>query len=112
MAFLLKPLLLSTILYLTLLTPTNGVPVGDIVTQSFFDSIIGQADASCAGKGFYTRDAFLSSLGSYSAFGQTGTTDDSKKEIAAFFAHVTHETGRKFIYTCNLICFFGTKFAS
>ncbi|XP_078171986.1 endochitinase EP3-like [Carex rostrata] len=134
MAFLLKPLLLSTILYLTLLTPingqncgcsdglccskygycgtgndfcgtgcqqgpcyssppTNGVSVADIVTQSFFDSIIGQADASCAGKGFYTRDAFLSSLGSYPAFGQTGTTDDSKREIAAFFAHVTHETG-------------------
>ncbi|KAJ3696835.1 hypothetical protein LUZ61_000540 [Rhynchospora tenuis] len=73
--------------------PTNDVSVADIVTQSFFDGIIGQADASCAGKGFYTRDAFLSSLGSYQEFGRVGSVDDSKREIAAFFAHVTHETG-------------------
>ncbi|KAK3029639.1 hypothetical protein RJ639_037956 [Escallonia herrerae] len=32
-------------------------------------------------------------VGSYSQFGTTGSTDDSKREIAAFFAHATHETG-------------------
>jgi chitinase len=144
MTFLLKPLLLSTILYLTIVTPINGqncgcaeglccsqygycgagddycglgckegpcntpvapppptndVSVADIATQEFFDGIIGQADASCAGKNFYTRDAFLSASGSYTAFGRTGTVDDSKREIAAFFAHVTHETGREFFFT-------------
>ncbi|ERN20351.1 hypothetical protein AMTRI_Chr06g200630 [Amborella trichopoda] len=71
----------------------NGVVVSNIVTQAFFDGIISQADGSCAGKQFYTRDAFLNALGSYSGFGTTGSTDDSKREIAAFFAHVTHETG-------------------
>ncbi|THU50565.1 hypothetical protein C4D60_Mb06t21580 [Musa balbisiana] len=73
--------------------PANDVSVADIVTQSFFDGIIGQADGGCAGKSFYTRDAFLSALGSYTSFGRVGTADDSKREIAAFFAHVTHETG-------------------
>ncbi|KAL4621412.1 hypothetical protein ACB092_06G225700 [Castanea dentata] len=63
-------------------TPTtNGGSVADI------------ADASCAGKNFYTRAGFLDALNSYNQFGNLGSADDSKREIAAFFAHVTHETG-------------------
>lgn len=77
------------------ISPSNGVSVADIVTESFFNGIIGQADASCEGKNFYSRSAFLDALGSYSQFGTVGSVDDSKREIAAFFAHVTHETGRK-----------------
>ncbi|XP_010268233.1 PREDICTED: endochitinase PR4-like [Nelumbo nucifera] len=72
---------------------SGGVSVADVVTQSFFDGIINQADSGCAGKSFYTRDAFLNALNSYPSFGQDGTSDVSKREIAAFFAHVTHETG-------------------
>ncbi|XP_008222517.1 PREDICTED: endochitinase EP3-like [Prunus mume] len=68
-------------------------PVADVVTQAFFDGIINQAAADCAGKNFYTRQAFLDAVNSYSDFGRFGTADDSKREIAAFFAHVTHETG-------------------
>ncbi|THG09729.1 hypothetical protein TEA_006554 [Camellia sinensis var. sinensis] len=45
------------------------------------------------GKSFFARSAFLNALGSYPSFGTTGTADDSKREIAAFFAHATHETG-------------------
>ncbi|XP_031474786.1 endochitinase EP3-like [Nymphaea colorata] len=74
----------------------GGTSVSDIVTQQFFDGIINQAAASCAGKNFYTRDAFISAISSYptaAGFGTTGTADDSKREIAAFFAHATHETG-------------------
>ncbi|KAK6914511.1 Chitin-binding, type 1 [Dillenia turbinata] len=74
-------------------SPSNGVVVGDIVTDDFFNGIINQADASCVGKSFYTRSAFLDATGSYSQFGTVGSVDDSKREIAAFFAHVTHETG-------------------
>ncbi|KAI4299786.1 hypothetical protein L6164_033212 [Bauhinia variegata] len=44
--------------------------------------------SGCAGKKFYTRSA------SYSQFGQLGSTDDSKREVAAAFAHFTHEAGR------------------
>ena len=77
----------------------KGQSVADIVTQDFFNGIINQADASCAGKNFYTRAGFLDALNSYNQFGNLGSADDSKREIAAFFAHVTHETGRKiFLY--------------
>ncbi|XP_074284511.1 acidic endochitinase SP2-like [Silene latifolia] len=78
-------------------TPTNGggSSVSSVVTQSFFDGIIGQAAASCPGKNFYTRDAFLNALGNYPQFGTSGANnDDNLREIAAFFAHVAHETGR------------------
>ncbi|KAK9932229.1 hypothetical protein M0R45_019475 [Rubus argutus] len=67
--------------------------VADIVTTSFFNGIINQAAADCAGKSFYTRQAFLNALGSYPDFGTSGSADDNKHEIAAFFAHATHETG-------------------
>ncbi|KAL1809599.1 hypothetical protein ACET3Z_026589 [Daucus carota] len=73
--------------------PQNGVSVESIVTDSFFNQIIDQAEGSCAGKGFYSRSNFLEALESYSQFGRVGTEDDSKREIAAFFAHATHETG-------------------
>ncbi|XP_059453506.1 endochitinase EP3-like [Corylus avellana] len=73
--------------------PSSGVSVADIVTQDFFNGILNQATGDCPGKSFYTRAAFLDALNSYPQFGTTGTADDSKREIAAFFAHVTHETG-------------------
>ncbi|XP_031406049.1 endochitinase EP3-like isoform X1 [Punica granatum] len=72
---------------------TDTVSVPDIVTDDFFNGIIGQADDSCVGKSFYSRQAFLDALESYPLFGTTGSVDNSKREIAAFFAHVTHETG-------------------
>ncbi|KAG2411238.1 hypothetical protein I3760_Q018600 [Carya illinoinensis] len=43
-------------------------------------------------KSFYTRATFLSALSSYNQFG-SGSADESKREIAAFFANVAHETG-------------------
>ncbi|MFS8007695.1 putative glycoside hydrolase, family 19, catalytic, chitin-binding, type 1 [Helianthus anomalus] len=46
---------------------------------------------------FYTRAAFLEALGNYAEFGSAGSEDGSRREIAAFFVHVTHETGRKMI---------------
>ncbi|XP_060210734.1 endochitinase EP3-like [Lycium barbarum] len=63
----------------------------------FFNGIADQAASNCEGKGFYTRAKFLEALKSNSNFGTVGSTDDSKREIAAFFAHVTHESGRKAI---------------
>ncbi|KAI3866156.1 hypothetical protein MKX03_008760 [Papaver bracteatum] len=74
-------------------SPTNGASVDGIVTPAFFNGIINQAGSGCAGKSFYTRSAFLEAARSYPSFGKTGSLDDSKREIAAFFAHVTHETG-------------------
>ncbi|KAI4332469.1 hypothetical protein L6164_017374 [Bauhinia variegata] len=75
-------------------TPSGGgVSVADIVTDEFFNGIINQAGADCAGKNFYSRSAFLDAVGSYNGFGNLGSVDDSKREIAAAFAHFTHETG-------------------
>ncbi|KAI4299782.1 hypothetical protein L6164_033208 [Bauhinia variegata] len=72
---------------------TGNVALADIVTDAFFNGIISQAASSCAGKNFYTRSSFLSAANSYSQFGQLGSADDSKREVAAAFAHFTHETG-------------------
>ncbi|RZC64096.1 hypothetical protein C5167_025857 [Papaver somniferum] len=63
-----------------------------IVTPEFFNGILNQGD--CPGKNFYSHGAFLDALSSYDRFGRAGTQDDSKREIAAFFAHASHETER------------------
>ena len=68
-------------------------PVGDIATQSFFNGILSTAADSCAGKTFYTYSDFINAANAFSSFGTTGTSDDQKREIAAFFANVAHETG-------------------
>ncbi|KAJ9542912.1 hypothetical protein OSB04_029418 [Centaurea solstitialis] len=73
--------------------PTNNVSVGSIVTDEFFNGIVDQSEPGCQGRGFYSRAAFLDAIGNYPQFGRVGSEDDSKREIAAFFAHVTHETG-------------------
>ncbi|KAF8041568.1 hypothetical protein BT93_A0228 [Corymbia citriodora subsp. variegata] len=62
-------------------------------SEAFFDVIIGHAAESCEGKHFYSRGTFLEAAGSSPQFGSIGSVDGSKREIAAFFAHVTHETG-------------------
>ncbi|KAL0917995.1 hypothetical protein M5K25_013110 [Dendrobium thyrsiflorum] len=64
----------------------------DVVSQQFFDGLTNQADPSCEAKGFYTRDAFFAAWQSYPGFAEGPSIDDSKREIAAFFAHVFHET--------------------
>ncbi|ONI27330.1 hypothetical protein PRUPE_1G080500 [Prunus persica] len=71
----------------------GGSSVADIVTQEFFNGIINQAPSDCVGKNFYTRDGFINAVNSYSDLGRRGSVDESKREIAAFFAHATHETG-------------------
>ncbi|XP_059445868.1 endochitinase EP3-like [Corylus avellana] len=74
------------------LPPINHVSL-PFLTQKLFNGIIHQADASCPGKKFYTRAAFLDAHNSFYEFGRIGSVDDSKREIAAFFGHVTHAIG-------------------
>jgi chitinase len=78
-------------------TGSGGVDVDSVVTDAFFNGIKSQAGSGCEGSNFYTRNAFVSAAGAYSGFAHGGSADDGKREIAAFFAHVTHETGRKLI---------------
>ncbi|XP_075487894.1 chitinase 4-like [Primulina tabacum] len=71
----------------------NFPGISDIVTDAFFDGIASnKAGGGCPGIGFYSRSAFLDALGPYPEFG-SGSSDVAKREIAAFFAHVTYETG-------------------
>ncbi|MQM16385.1 hypothetical protein Taro_049341 [Colocasia esculenta] len=71
------------------------IDVGGIATQQFFDGIKNKAPAQgCPGRGFYTWGAFLDAARSLPNFGRLWQSqDDAKREIAAFFAHVTQETG-------------------
>ncbi|KAL5215978.1 hypothetical protein ABZP36_007379 [Zizania latifolia] len=77
----------------------SGVSVESVVTEAFFNGIKSKAQNSCAGKNFYTRQSFLTAARAYSGFAKGGSSDDAKREIAAFFAHVTHETDSKQIGT-------------
>ncbi|WP_407605247.1 glycoside hydrolase family 19 protein [Pseudomonas aeruginosa] len=71
----------------------EGVVVADVVTDAFFNGIIDQSSPDCVGRGFYTRDTFIKALTSAPGFGTVGSVEIATQEIAAFFAHVTHETG-------------------
>ena len=71
----------------------GGGSVGTIISQSIFNDLAGGAASSCEGKGFYTYDAFIAAANAYSGFGTTGSDDVQKRELAAFFANVMHETG-------------------
>ena len=68
----------------------SGADVGSVVTDAFFNGIKSQAGGGCEGSSFYSRDAFLNAAGAYADFAHGGSADDGKREIAAFFAHVTH----------------------
>ncbi|KAI3963063.1 hypothetical protein MKW98_029003 [Papaver atlanticum] len=67
--------------------------VGSMVTPAFFNRILNQAGSGCKGKTFYKRSAFVKAADSFPKFGHAGSATKSKREIAAFFAHVTRETG-------------------
>lgn len=81
----------------------NDVSVASIMTDAFFNGIMDQSDGGCEGRGFYTRATFLEALGNYPQFGRVSSEEDSRREIAAFFAHVTHETGRKINHQLSLL---------
>nr|WMZ41542.1 chitinase [Linum usitatissimum] len=78
---------------LAITTTVVEAQVANIVTPAFFNGIRNRAGNNCAGKSFYTREAFIQAARSYPSFGNRGSDAGSKREIAAFFAHVTHETG-------------------
>ncbi|KAK4425109.1 Endochitinase A [Sesamum alatum] len=60
--------------------------------------IANQAGGGYLERGFYTGAVFLEAACAYPRFGTTGSADDSKRKIAALFAHVTHEIGHKFCF--------------
>ncbi|CAL5031274.1 unnamed protein product [Urochloa decumbens] len=89
----LTALALGLALLLCAASQSSGTSMSSVVTEAFFNGIKNQAPSSCEGKNFYTRSAFLSAADSFPGFAHGGTEADGKREVAAFFAHTTHETG-------------------
>ncbi|KAJ0528258.1 putative chitinase [Helianthus annuus] len=67
--------------------------VGAIITSSVFNQMLKyRNDPRCKAPGFYTYNAFINAARSYNGFGTTGSAQDRRRELAAFFAQTSHET--------------------
>eukprot|EP00253_Pinus_taeda_P011736 PITA_11736 len=77
----------------TLALSTCRGDVEDIATEDFFNGILSGVSDTCEAKNFYTYSDFITAANAFSGFGTTGTSDDEKREITAFFANVAYETG-------------------
>ncbi|XBI84258.1 hypothetical protein VPH35_092610 [Triticum aestivum] len=67
--------------------------VGSVITRQVYDTMLPHRDDSiCEAKGFYTYDAFIAAASTFPEFGTTGSADDVKRELAAFFGQTSHET--------------------
>jgi chitinase len=66
---------------------SSGGGVASILSESTFDSFFPNRLA------IYTYDGLVAAAQTYAAFGTTGSSDDQKREVAAFLANVAHETG-------------------
>ncbi|CAN1135176.1 Chitinase 4 [Linum perenne] len=75
-----------------LVAAVEATRVSNVISPAFFHGILDQTSPSCKGRAFYTRKSFLTAAKSYHHFAKLASVNDSKREIAAFFAHVTHQT--------------------
>ncbi|XP_037411088.1 chitinase 8-like [Triticum dicoccoides] len=67
--------------------------VGSVITRSVYASMLPNRDNSlCPARGFYTYDAFIAAANTFPGFGTTGSADDIKRDLAAFFGQTSHET--------------------
>lgn len=68
-----------------------------IITDGFFKRLKSGIPKSCRGKAFYTYGSFINATKEkgFAGFGTTGSLVARKRELAAFFAHVAHETESK-----------------
>ena len=75
--------------------PCTSVPtVSSIITSSIFNIFLSQRNSTSA-NGFYSYAAFITAANAYNGFGTVGGIDVQKRELAAFFANIAHETGSK-----------------
>ena len=73
---------------------STGTGVSAIITSSIFNQFLPQRSYAPA-SGFYTHSGFLAAASAYSGFGTSGSSTVQKRELAAFFANMAHETGSK-----------------
>ncbi|KAG0623936.1 hypothetical protein M758_3G212600 [Ceratodon purpureus] len=71
---------------------TAGPSVGGPCIFTFFTKPVFEDWFPNRCQDIYTFNAFAAALKAFPVFGSTGTMDDMKREVAAFFANVNHET--------------------
>ncbi|KAJ4786341.1 Chitinase [Rhynchospora pubera] len=68
-------------------------PISYIVNETLYNTLfLHKDDAACPAKGFYNYSSFIEATKSFPKFGSTGDLTTRKREIAAFFAQISHET--------------------
>jgi hypothetical protein len=66
--------------------------LSDILSRDLFEAMFPhRGDAPCPGA-FFTYDALLAAAARFPAFASTGSPDQRRLEVAAFFANASHET--------------------
>jgi predicted chitinase len=65
----------------------TGTAFGGLVSRSAFEAMFPARSA------FYTYDGLVEATATFPSFAAAGTSDDRKREVAAFLANVNHETG-------------------
>ncbi|KAK1695678.1 hypothetical protein QYE76_012375 [Lolium multiflorum] len=66
--------------------------VGSVITQAVYDSMLPKRGDPLCDSGFFTYDAFIAAAAAFPSIGTTGSADDVKRELAAFFGQTSHET--------------------
>ena len=76
--------------------------IESIVTPALFHRLMRKVGSNCTGKGFYTREAFITAVKSFE--GYKGTV--AKREIAAILAQFSYESGSKLVTILTINLFF------
>jgi hypothetical protein len=68
-------------------------PAATLVSEQLYNSLfLHKDDPACPAKGFYTYASFIQAARTFPKFAATGDLSTRKREIAAFFAQISHET--------------------
>ena len=74
------------------IVPTEPTPISSLVSESLFNQLfLHRGTSPCPGS-FFTYQAFIEATRAFPTFAQQGTLDNRKRELAAFFANISHET--------------------
>ncbi|KAL5700569.1 hypothetical protein ACHQM5_025996 [Ranunculus cassubicifolius] len=69
----------------------TGIPA--LVTEDLFKKVFPNIDSTlCPARGFYSYKAFINATKRFPEFGTTGCKETRKREIAAFFAQISHQS--------------------
>ncbi|RLN24554.1 chitinase 10 [Panicum miliaceum] len=73
--------------------PGRCSPVAELVSEQLYNSLfLHKDDPACPAKGFYTYASFVNAARTFPRFAATGDLSIRKRELAAFFAQISHET--------------------